>query len=806
MEPEKILWPGWETVRQIGRGSFGAVYEIERNVFGHKEKAALKIITIPQDASDIDELLSDGYDEESITMRFEEYLHDIMREYSIMADMKGCANIVYCDDVKYIQHDNGMGWDILIKMELLTALPYALDKTVKDEQVIKMGTDICSALAFCEKQNLIHRDIKPQNIFVALDGTYKLGDFGIAKAAERTTSGTKTGTYKYMAPEVYNNQPYGVKADIYSLGLVLYWLLNERRTPFLPLPPTIPTSTEEDKARARRFCGDPIPAPGHGSKELQRIVLKACAFNQKDRYQNAEEMLADLRALDSNGQVYTKSVLDSEDTVKIIPDPDAQEKQNKMAEIGQLPTNSTVSGLHEIPPYKEDKTVGAFEVNGNKNKTERTTEQKKKRGFPAVLGTVAVLIIIAAVYFLYPQYGEWSEWSPEAPEEINGRKIETSTEYRFCDLELVNTDDPSKVVGTVENEEFTWTEWSDWQDWQESEILEESQENYELEVEKKVQYRYRDKETTTSTSDSLDGWALLNSQTTWSDYGNWSSWSTTAVSQSDSRQVETKTQYRYRTIQTTNSASPISDSSYELYDTATSYGNWSSWTTTPYSSSSTLDVETKQVELGTRYLMGHYCTGNVPGAQYKTASSTHTLNTAFNENCEYHSLGWYDSLSSFTQGNGGYIGSTCSNSCWTWYIMDQDTTYETQYRYRSKATTYFYKVYSSWSSWSDTAQSSSSTKEVQTQTLYRYRDRTANIKNTFWRWSDFSNWADNVVTSTPSREVETRTLFRSRDRRKTVIYSYYDWGTWSDWQTNNPQESDSRKVETRTVYRYADRE
>ena len=53
---DNIVWPGWETVRLIGRGSFGAVYEIERDMLGEKEKAALKVITIPQSSSDIDEL------------------------------------------------------------------------------------------------------------------------------------------------------------------------------------------------------------------------------------------------------------------------------------------------------------------------------------------------------------------------------------------------------------------------------------------------------------------------------------------------------------------------------------------------------------------------------------------------------------------------------------------------------------------------------------------------------------------------------------------------------------------------------
>lgn len=297
MNDKKVTWPGWETIRILGRGSFGAVYEIQRDVFGKQEKAALKVISIPQSRGDIEELYADGYNDKSITERFRGYLKDIVQEYSLMAEMKGHTNIVYCDDLRYVQHDDGFGWDIFIKMELLTPLTKALGKSSSDRQVMKIGMDMCNALILCKSRNIVHRDIKPQNIFVSDDGNYKLGDFGIAKTAERTTSGTKTGTYKYMAPEVYNNQPYGQTADIYSLGLVLYWLMNERRTPFLPLPPRVPTAAEEDQARSHRFAGEAIPAPAHGNRELKRIVLKACAFEPKDRYASAEEMRADLEAL-----------------------------------------------------------------------------------------------------------------------------------------------------------------------------------------------------------------------------------------------------------------------------------------------------------------------------------------------------------------------------------------------------------------------------------------------------------------------------------------------------------------------------
>ena len=293
-----VQWPGWETVRLIGRGSYGAVYEIRRPLGNAWEYAAVKHIQIPPDEGEIERLRSEGYDDRSITQRFNGYLQDFMQEYSLMARMKGCANIVYCDDVRHIQTDDGLGWDLYIKMELLTPLTKSLDAVHAEEQAIQMGKDLCRALIFFEKQKVLHRDIKPQNIFVSADGTYKLGDFGVARTLEGSGSASmRTGTERYMAPEVYQSTHYDARADQYSLGLVLYWLLNERRVPFLPLPPQVPGRREEEQALSRRMKGEAIPAPENGSAALKRIVLRACAYDPKDRYASAEEMLRDLEQL-----------------------------------------------------------------------------------------------------------------------------------------------------------------------------------------------------------------------------------------------------------------------------------------------------------------------------------------------------------------------------------------------------------------------------------------------------------------------------------------------------------------------------
>lgn len=380
----KLTWPGWENVGLIGKGSFGAVYEIQRNVFGATEKAALKVITIPQSSSDVEDLISDGYDAASIAKRYQDYLEDIVKEYSLMATMKGNSNIVDCDDLHYEKQESGYGWYIYMKMELLTPLTKALDKSIHEDQVIKLGMDICNALVLCRNRSIVHRDIKPQNIFVSADGDYKLGDFGIAKIAEKTTSGTKTGTFKYMAPEVYNNQPYGFAADIYSLGIVLYWMLNERRTPFLPLPPKAPTALAEDEARHKRFSGEPIPPPLYGSNELKRIVCKACAFSPEERYSSAAEMLSDLKALtiDTDATVYEKNQ-----------------------------TQDVVNHIKEKSHSKSTKRIGFSEILGGLRGISRSVMKFCATHIyvPILIAAAAVAVAVVAAILLFGNIGNSKE-------------------------------------------------------------------------------------------------------------------------------------------------------------------------------------------------------------------------------------------------------------------------------------------------------------------------------------------------------------------------------------------------------------
>ena len=258
----------YEILGEVGRGAMSIVYRardpnIERTV-------ALKVLRI--------ELSSDPM----FKSRFRQEARSIGR--------LAHPNIVTIYDAD--KH----GDTAFIVMELLVGS--TLEKVLSDEaplaveRALDIGLQICSALEYAHQQGIVHRDIKPSNIILVQDQgqeQVKITDFGIAKmaSAPRRTHSGLMGTADYMSPEQAKNEPVDHRADLYSLGVVLYEMLTGQ----------VPFAADSPVGVIMQHILNPWPIPSDIPPSLATVLWRVSAKDPESRYQNASEMAAALRAI-----------------------------------------------------------------------------------------------------------------------------------------------------------------------------------------------------------------------------------------------------------------------------------------------------------------------------------------------------------------------------------------------------------------------------------------------------------------------------------------------------------------------------
>jgi len=382
----KSVWDEWEIIDIIGEGTYGKVYKAVKKDYGAEMFSAIKVITIPKSQSELKALRADGMGISESKTYLEGIVNSFVHEIKMMISLNSAPNIVTIYDYKVIEKSHEMGWEIHIRMELLKSFDdYQIGKKLTEKDVIKIGTDICSALEFCAKQNppVIHRDIKTANIFITEFGDFKLGDFGIARELEKSRHlYSMAGTPNYMAPEVKKGDLYGVTADIYSLGIVLYKLANNSRLPFCDQNKQMLKHSDYEEALKRRFAGEHILPPAKASKKLAQVILKACDYNPKKRFQSVSEFKAALEAK------------------TIIPDPPTGTKQPIPLPVETkdiIPVPVSEANANQI----DDNKTGVVRPPENPN----TKEEKKPKKFSPVkfagiassLALICIVIIIIVI-------------------------------------------------------------------------------------------------------------------------------------------------------------------------------------------------------------------------------------------------------------------------------------------------------------------------------------------------------------------------------------------------------------------------
>ena len=382
LEVIQKVWSDWKVTEKIGEGSFGQVFRAEKESYGIKQESAIKVVRIPSDEAELNRIQSGfGLNEEELKEYFYPEVEKLKKEIVLMQELGEDSNIVRILDFEIIDaSDVTVGWYILIRMELLECLEnYIKRNDLTVGEVISIGEDILTSLEVCEEKNIIHRDIKPANLFRNCKGVYKLGDFGIARDMRAGIGSlSHKGTENYMAPEVYLGKNYTSNIDIYSLGIVLYRLLNKNRLPFMDEEKLTAGSIE--RAFQKRNTGEELPKPVESPDTLYEIIKKMCAYNPNERFQTALEVKKALSEYRQNYKEELKRLLNvarkAGSTQNQFKQPvneivfeqvknDSKVNDNK-SNINSVQSDKKYSGTKDIKDIEPELSKS----NNNENKTE----------------------------------------------------------------------------------------------------------------------------------------------------------------------------------------------------------------------------------------------------------------------------------------------------------------------------------------------------------------------------------------------------------------------------------------------------
>lgn len=275
----------WRIVRVLHANSLGRLFQLLYHDHGRDYRAMLKVISVPKNLKEL-VTIQDGIEER--TQYFDAVLSFMLEEVEMMSRLSGNPYVVNYFDHVVERHPSGLGYDLLIRMEHLPTLTdYAVSTHLTRGDVLRLGMDLCKALEECHEKNIIHRNIRPEHIYVTSSGGFKLGDFGLPCVNAKDLPSLEDHFMgEYMAPEIYRDEEYDHRVDCYSLGLVMYSLLNQGKLPFYP---ENITDWDRDDARARRMRGEILPMPPSIRwSKLGRILAKATHFEPRMRYQSVE--------------------------------------------------------------------------------------------------------------------------------------------------------------------------------------------------------------------------------------------------------------------------------------------------------------------------------------------------------------------------------------------------------------------------------------------------------------------------------------------------------------------------------------
>lgn len=318
-----------------------------------------------------------------------------------------------------------------------------------------IAIQVARGIEAAHNKNIIHRDIKPQNIIISTEGKVKVTDFGIAKAASTNTiSSDVMGSVHYVSPEQARNGFVDARSDIYSLGIVMYEMITGR----------VPFDGDTTVSVAIQHLQEEMTAPSVYAPNVpiscEKIILKCTQKNQDRRYQNIADLLTDLRKSISNPDLdFVEDVpLVDNGKTKVISEEDIRQikDQSSVKESEpEMPVEKKVPLPEKVRIPKQEEMDEALEEEDEEDDEEGFINPKLDKGI-TILGIVmAIVILIVIIYLIGSVFGtfRFSNKKDKETQQTETKQTETESESETDSEEETETMVPMiKVVGMNEED------------------------------------------------------------------------------------------------------------------------------------------------------------------------------------------------------------------------------------------------------------------------------------------------------------------------------------------------------------------
>ncbi len=459
IELNTALLTNMEIQECLGKRGGTAVYRVKSTK--SDQLYILKHISVPESQRQVEALIFTGAaaDNDAAQAYYQQVVADYQTELEQLEALANSPNLDSFRSYEIRPKEEGVGFDVFLLAEYrITLERYLAENEITQSSAVNLAVDLCSALADLRAAGLIHRDVKPSNIYLSSQGHFMLGDMGIASVEDlKYCSMPESMLSPYSAPELFNLMAnVNETVDLYAVGLILYRIYNGNHAPL-----------EDEKTSAKsadklRITGQDLPAPMFADYEMAEILHKACAFQPEDRYQTPEEMKQAFVDYMLRNQVGDAPI-----TPPIVADeapvsPDATEEEVEPVQFANTEEmdetfkqsfspdnemlNALIESVHrdlESGHFTEDEPEAEEAPKAQISQPKKSKKRKKAaRWLPTVLAVLLVLALAAgAVWFFFLRTSTLTINGIEALDRtVDSLTVQVTTEEAAGSFEVVCTD------------------------------------------------------------------------------------------------------------------------------------------------------------------------------------------------------------------------------------------------------------------------------------------------------------------------------------------------------------------------------